>query len=88
MPQHKNGTVVTLSVARPCVSGETLRAVDYIRQEVLAGRIVGLAWAAVRPGYRWEVDLAGQLLRDAPAFTQGIVLNLLREIGELPATKK
>lgn len=77
-------TVVEL--VRPRVSEETLRAVEYLRQEILAGRIVGLSWAAHLPGYHFEVDVAGEA-RTLPAFTQGAVLKLLDEIGKLPPAR-
>lgn len=70
--------VVTLLQAR--VSGDTVRACEFLLQEARAGRLVGLAWAEIRPGYAWQVDVAGEAHR-SPAFTQGIVLNLLRAIA-------
>lgn len=76
-------STVVVGLVRPRVSAETLRAVDYLRQEILAGRIVGLSWVAQRPGYQYEVDVAGEA-RTLPAFTQGTVIKLLKEIGKLP----
>lgn len=79
------GSVVTL--VQPRVSEDTVRACEYLLQEARAGRAVGLMWGLIRPGYLYEVDAAGEANR-SPAFSQGVVLTLLKEIGKLPIQEK
>lgn len=79
------GCVVSLVV--PQVSEDTVRACEYLLQEARAGRAVGLMWGLIRPGYLYEVDAAGEAYR-SPAFSQGVVLKLLTEVGKMPITGK
>lgn len=71
-----------LRLVQPHVSEDTVRACKYLLQEAEAGRLIGISWAAHLPGYRFEVDLAGEA-KTSPAFTQGAILKLLLEIDRL-----
>lgn len=79
--QVPKSTVIEL--VKPRVSEDTVRACEYLLQEARAGRVVGLAWSAIRPGYGYEGDLAGEAIR-SPAFTQGMLIQLLLKVSEPP----
>lgn len=71
-----------LGLAETAPSKDCIEAVEYLRQEVMAGRVIGLAWGALKPGYQYEVDAAGEA-KKSPEFTQGVMLKLIRELGKL-----
>lgn len=65
------------------ISADMLQAVEYLVQEIRAGRIIGLAWVALRPGREYEADAAGEARRE-PAYTQGLILKLLHKLDAVP----
>lgn len=65
------------------VSADMLQAGEYLAQEIRAGRIIGLAWVALKPGREYEADCAGEARRE-PAYTQGLILKLLHKIDDVP----
>lgn len=71
---------VVLSLVRPTVSADTVKAAEYLLQEARAGRVIGLAWVALQPGYGYEVDWAGEVKRD-PTFTRGTLKKLDDEVS-------
>lgn len=64
------------------VSDETVKAIEYLLQEARAGRYVGLAWVAMRAGYLYDVDIAGETRR-APTFTRGMLRVLDDELAQI-----
>lgn len=71
---------------RSPVSADTARAVDYLKQEITAGRIVGLAWVAIHPGQEYTVDFAGEARR-VPTFARGTLNDLDDQLAHLVRTK-
>lgn len=78
------GGIVRL--VRPAVSEDTVLAVAYLKQEIDAGRIVGLAWVAIHPGQYYSVDFAGEA-RKLPTFTRGMVEALSDQLAKLDLPK-
>jgi hypothetical protein len=76
------GKVIRL-LPRP-VSEDALRAVDALRKEILAGRVVGFAIVAMQDLKNYTVDVAG-VCRDYPSATRGFVAALDDELAGLPS---
>lgn len=64
------------------VSEETIGALEMLLDEAKAGRIVGLAWVALRPGPHFEGDIAGSV-RQQIIYTRGALHALDDELGAL-----
>jgi hypothetical protein len=77
-----SGQVVQL-VQPPKVSKSLLDALAFLRQEVAAGRIVGLAWTAFHPGKQnFSIDFEGAVRDDQMKISEHLVdLMLLDERG-------
>lgn len=74
------GKVITL-VPR-AVSGDTVRALEFLLQEAKAGRLIGLAWVSMHPLSEFEVDIAGETKR-SPSSTRGWLLKLDDELADM-----
>lgn len=68
-----------LTISPPGVSADTVQALTYLLQEARAGRIVGLAYAAMHKANDFSVDLAGEVKRH-PLPTIGAVRILADEL--------
>lgn len=71
-----------LFLVRSSVSPETVDALNHLLLEAKAGRIVGIAYAAIHPGYAYSAGVAGETKR-IPTFTRGIVNVLDDELAKL-----
>lgn len=50
----------TLSIVKPYVSEDLVETLEYLLQEALAGRLIGMAYGAMLPGRKFIVDAVGE----------------------------
>lgn len=77
-----------LSIVESLVSEDTRRAVEYLRQEVAAGRGIGIAYVLIRrgPGRNYSIDFVGEAERD-PTLARGAVGALVDQLANAMGSK-
>lgn len=61
-----------LKLPPPAISQDTVQALEFLVEEAKAGRVIGVAWVALHPLYKFSVDAAGETRR-SPTFTRGVL---------------
>lgn len=78
-----DGKVIRLVVRG--VSQDSLRAIDALRNRILSGETIGLAWVEMHAMKDWTYDAAGAC-KTHPSLTRGHVCGLSDELAKLPDT--
>jgi len=73
---------MVIAMAPPAASGDTVRALEALLKEARAGKVVGLAWIALKPGGSFEVDVVGEA-HHAPVLLRGCISVLYDKAGQL-----
>lgn len=71
----------------PSCSKDLITVVDHLREEIMAGRIVGLAWVEMHKVYDYSCDVAGECRR-APTLTRGMVAQLHDALADMPDRRR
>jgi len=66
----------------PACSVETVQTLEFLLNEAKAGRVVGLAYIALQPGHRYDIDVTGEAGQD-PEFVLGLTRVLETQLEKI-----
>lgn len=75
-----------LTLVRETVSSETIYALEYLLQEAREGHVIGIAYVALQPGRRIQVNALGEAAKEA-TYTRGAIRDLDDQLAILSGQK-
>lgn len=79
--------MVPLQLAQPSVDSETVAALEKLVEEAKRGRVVGIAYIALRCGRDYSGDVVGRA-EDHPLLTRGIAQALSDLVAQRTQIRK
>jgi hypothetical protein len=76
-----------VQLVRAPESNELLEVIEQLRADILAGRVIGLAWVAMHKTFDYSVDIAGETRR-SPTLTRGMLHLLDEELSSIIRGKR
>lgn len=80
-PKKSSASVTTLRIVKNQPSEDLIEALSWLMTEVVAGRVSGIAYGALRSDKQFYIETVGEAHRD-PLRTLGIVQCLSRELTD------